>query len=1141
MLKTTLMSRIVLVVLSTFFLNLSFAQINVQWESRLNGDGSFIDQAVDLELDASGNTYVTGTSFDSDGNYDWVTVKYLADGTEDWRYEHGGSGLDEASAVQLDGAGNVLVTGSKFISGDDWDLTVIKINGTTGLLMWEYVHTGSTLFDGGKDVTVDANNDVIAAGTFSFSATDINYLVVKVDGVTGLLDWSYSNGTTNNDEAKIVKTDASNNIYVGGHSDVGSGTSYFDFLVMKYAPTGGAPTNQATVDAGFNGLDTPNAMELDAAGNIIIAGQAFNAPVEEEDYATMKFNNNCVWQWTETYSGDATALDRINAIAVDQVSGNIFVTGRSKSLASSEDYYTIAYDNNGTFLWDDRYTSTGLGFDEATDIQLSGTGFVYLTGYSYEAGVNNDYTTVKYDVSGNLIWDTRFDGPSGLSDQAVKMQLDPTENIFVTGSSHGGVTNLDYSTIKYCQLTTVASADTAICLGQDVDLTATGGINITWAVLSGDAGSLSCTSCGTTTADPNTTSVYTVSSESASGCVDFDTVTVVVNSIPSPTIYNDTPLSFCTGDSVTLYTDTYDLYSWSTSSVDSFTTVYSTGTYTVTITDTNGCVNSANANVTAFALPNVDAGTNTSICPEDSYPMNATGAATYLWDVDATLSQLNIPNPIASPTSQTWYYVTGTDGNGCENNDSIQISLFTSPVVNAGLDDQICVGDTIGLLATGAVSYLWDSSPYLSTLVDADPDAFPPSLTTFTVTGTDGNGCIDTDDVTISTISLPGIDAGPADSHCIGDDSQLFATGALTWVWTANSDLSNETISNPVASNTVDTWFYVSGTDVNMCTNIDSVFISVDPLPNVSAGVDFNVCVGSQAPLLATGADTYQWDFHPTFITATNINNPISEPITITTFSVTGTNSTTMCENTASVTVGLNALPTIDAGADTSMCIGDSLQLMATGGDTYVWDNDPSLSSIIVSDPWSYATVDTWYYVDAFDVNSCFGEDSVLVTVNPLPTSPVIFENGAWLVSSYSSGNQWYFDGSPVAGGDNDSLNWVNEGVNGSYTLLYTDGNGCSKFSEVTNIIVIDDIGFDQNEAFEVKVYPNPTNGVINVELTEDIDLIQIINVNGQVVLNQSILNSGINNFDLNGFEDGVYFLQIVKGDQVVSKRIIKN
>ncbi|MEX1002798.1 MAG: T9SS type A sorting domain-containing protein [Crocinitomicaceae bacterium] len=1113
-----------------------FAQINVQWEARYENPADFVDQAVDIELDASGNTYVTGTSYNG-SSYDWVTVKYDSDGNELWNSSYGGTGLDEAEAMTMDSNGDIVVTGSRFISGSDWDIAVVKYDGGTGAELWSQVYAGSSFFDGGKDVTVDGADNVVITGTYSFSSTDIDWIVLKYSS-TGVFDWVATNGTPDNDEGKVVRTDASNNIYMAGHSEFDSGTTYFDFRVMKFDPSG-AVLNATTQDAGFNGLDTPHTMELDASGNIYIGGQGFNAPVEEEDYVLMKFNNNCVHQWTRTYSGDAEALDRINALAIDQVNGNVFVTGRSKSNASSEDYYTIAYDPSGTELWSDRYTSSGLGFDEATDIKLSGTGFLYLTGYSYESSTNNDYTTVKYDDAGNFIWDTRFNGPAGLSDQAIKMVLDASENIFVTGKSHGGTSNQDYSTIKYCQLTTVASPDTALCVGQSVDLTATGGINITWAVVSGDIGSLSCTSCATTTASPSTTTVYTVSSESASGCVDYDTVTVTINAIPNPTIYNDTPLDFCDGDSVTLYTDSYADYLWSTTSIDSFTTVYSGGSYTVTITDSNGCQNSANASVTVYTLPTVDAGTDESVCPGESIQLNATGADTYQWDVDPTLSQLNISNPTASPTVQTTYYVTGTDLNGCKDADSVTVSIYTSPVVNAGLDQQICSGDTTQLNASGAITYIWDNSPTLSNLTIEDPLAFPTSQTTYTVTGTDGNGCTDSDNVTISTYSLPGVDAGSPTSHCLGDSTQLFASGAISYQWTTDPTLSNETISNPWVSNTSTNEYFVEGTDVNGCSNIDSVTITVDPLPNVSAGADFSICDGDSTQLNATGADTYQWDSHPTFLSTTSTSSPWVKPIVVTTYIVEGTITATGCQNEANVTVSLYALPVIDAGSDTSMCINDSLQLMATGGVTYIWINHPSLSSNIVPDPWSYATSDITYYVDAYDANGCFGEDSVHLVVNPLPSAPVITENGPWLVSSYSTGNQWYFDNSVVNGATDDSLNWVNQGQNGSYTLLYTDSNGCSKFSDVSNIIVIDDIGFGEKDAFEVKVYPNPSNDLVYVEFSDKVDILNLISPSGQVIQSMFDLNNK-QLLDLSDLESGTYIIQLVQGEKVVIKRIIK-
>jgi hypothetical protein len=122
-------------------------------------------------------------------------------------------------------------------------------------------------------------------------------------------------------------------------------------------------------------------------------------------------------------------------------------------------------------------------------------------------------------------------------------------------------------------------------------------------------------------------------------------------------------------------------------------TVTTGGVYTVTITDANGCQNSANTTVTVNSLPNVNAGVDFTVCPGDSEPLNATGALTYLWNVDLTLSQLNIPNPDATPTGATNYIVTGTDVNGCQDKDTVHATLFTLPTVNAGSDGQVCLGD----------------------------------------------------------------------------------------------------------------------------------------------------------------------------------------------------------------------------------------------------------------------------------------------------------------------------------------------------------------------------------------------------------------------------------------------------------------
>ena len=258
---------------------------------------------------------------------------------------------------------------------------------------------------------------------------------------------------------------------------------------------------------------------------------------------------------------------------------------------------------------------------------------LYITGYSFYPATNNG-CNLKYNATtGAILWTTIFNGPSSNSDQAVKMKLDAAQNIFITGNSHGGATNLDYSTIKYCQLTTDAPEDTSVCIGGSVVLTATGGTDITWSVLSGDATSMSCTLCASMTATPDITTSYLVSSESLSGCVDYDTVLVTVNPLPTPEIYHDTPLSFCDGGSVVLYTDIYDSYVWSTGSILNSTTVSSSSVVTLTIEDESGCSGSATETVVEHPLPTVNAGIDDAVCPERRNCLKR------LWSFDLSLGR----------------------------------------------------------------------------------------------------------------------------------------------------------------------------------------------------------------------------------------------------------------------------------------------------------------------------------------------------------------------------------------------------------------------------------------------------------------------------------------------------------------------
>ena len=182
--------------------------------------------------------------------------------------------------------------------------------------------------------------------------------------------------------------------------------------------------------------------------------------------------------------------------------------------------------------------------------------------------------------------------------------------------------------------------------------------------------------------------------------------------------------------------------------------------------------------------------------------------------------------------------------------------------------------------------------------------------------------------------NLPAVDAGLPASICLGDSTQLQASGADTYVWTPAGSLSNATISNPMASPSVTTTYFVVGTDLNACINIDSVDVSINSLPTASVSNDTTICIGDTIQLIASGGTNYDWS--PTgFISDPFISNPLVWPIATTNYEVI-ISDINGCLDTNQVTVTVTSLPVIDAGLDDTICIGDTTQLLVSGSNSYL-------------------------------------------------------------------------------------------------------------------------------------------------------------------------------------------------------------
>lgn len=256
-----------------------------------------------------------------------------------------------------------------------------------------------------------------------------------------------------------------------------------------------------------------------------------------------------------------------------------------------------------------------------------------------------------------------------------------------------------------------------------------------------------------------------------------------------------------------------------------------TDTITYTATGVGGFCGDAVIEVTLFpdGQEYADAGDDTEICIGLSTTLSGDGGeidSIYSWSPTTGLSDPNIPNPVASPTSTTTYTLTTYDTWGCPETDEIEVIVNPLPDVNAGPDVAICVDGEVEFDATGAVDYEWSPAEGLSSTTGANPVCTVDDETTYTVTGTDENGCVNTDEITVTVNYLPDVNAS-ADPIFIdtyaGETSQLNATGAVSYSWTPTEGLSNPNIPNPVASPGDTTTFVVMGTDEFGCVNYDTI------------------------------------------------------------------------------------------------------------------------------------------------------------------------------------------------------------------------------------------------------------------------------------------------------------------------------
>ncbi len=583
-------------------------------------------------------------------------------------------------------------------------------------------------------------------------------------------------------------------------------------------------------------------------------------------------------------------------------------------------------------------------------------------------------------------------------------------------------------TVNALPTVAIAPATVALCPGQSVTLTASGGGTYAWST--GATGAV-------VNFNPIVTTTYTVTVTSTQGCKATASRVVTLNPMPQAVISPAT-VAVCSGQSATLTASGGGTYAWSTGGTTATITVSPAVniTYTVTVTDANGCQATASRAVTVSQTATATINPATvAICVGQSASLTASGGGTYAWSTGATSDIITV-----NPTSTTTYTVTVTSGQNCVATASRVVTVNPLPqALITPATVAVCPGQSTTLTASGGVSYAWSTGATTAIVIVS-----PSVNTTYTVTVTDANGCQATASSGVTMNTAQNISISPDNvSVCLGQSATLTATGGGTYAWSTGATTAVITVT-PTSTTT----YTVTVTSDQGCVGSASKVVTVNPLPQAAiAPATVAICPGQTATLTASGGGTYAWSTGATTAVIT-----VSPTIT-TTYTVTVTSGQN-CNATSTRVVTVNQTPTADiAPATVAICVGQSASLTASGGGTYAWSTGATTSIITVS-----PTVTTTYTVTVTSGQNCVATASRAVTVNPLPlpaiapaTVSVCAGQSATLTASGGTSYAW-------STGATTAIITISPIINTTYTVTVTNDQNCSApTSRVVTISGCDD------------------------------------------------------------------------------------
>lgn len=502
---------------------------------------------------------------------------------------------------------------------------------------------------------------------------------------------------------------------------------------------------------------------------------------------------------------------------------------------------------------------------------------------------------------------------------------------------------------------------------------------------------------------------YSVTVTDAAGCsgeADFD---LMVNDAPIPSMLIGPP--FCPGDSTPIRVNVgYASYEWSDGGNLNVTYALEAGTYTVTVTDNNGCQGVGSKVAETYDLPTPNIVGDTVFCVGDVSTLNAeSNYEAYLWSDGTTSSSLMVNNPGSIS-------LTVTDENGCQGMDEVEVVVNPLPVFSLNGDLSYCENDSTTLtVENGFANYLWSDGSQDTALVVNGPG-------TYSLTVTDDNGCQDETSVLVIEHPVPTPQITGALNFCPDESTTLgLSTAFAAYEWSGGEDAPSLQINTPGT-------YSVTVTDDNSCQGIATE--TVIPFPEVNLQIlgDTAFCAG-ESSLLSTDANyaTYQWSDNTTL--------PMLEVTTAGDYGLTVTDDNG-CQDSVSMEITENQLPTPVIQGGNGFCADETLIMSTTAAwEEYQWSNGSSLQSIEVNTP-------GFFSVTVTDTNGCSGSTGQDVQAFSAPTVQLTGE--LTFCPGTSTTLSTTTDFASYLWSDNSGEPTLTVETPGMYSLTVTDVNGCS-------------------------------------------------------------------------------------------------